>query len=159
MIRALGLILGEQLSLSDWQPELFITQPESQSLALQVTNQSQAVSGGEEGKQVWNGQQQFAKMKPNFCLTPPAPSGAAPPGFQARVEDSFSEGWKSQQVQGSPGSYMDTNLSHSNRKHEKKRNSNKTTAVLSKKTTGRQGSSTPNCCWCCCSLSQRNPRG
>lgn len=50
MIRALGLILGEELSFSDWQPELFITQIESQSSALQVTNQSQALRVGKEGE-------------------------------------------------------------------------------------------------------------
>lgn len=81
MIRALGLILGEELSFSDWQPELFITQIESQSSALQVTNQSQALRVGKEGEWVWNGQQQFAKMKPKFCLSPPAHPGAAPRGF------------------------------------------------------------------------------
>lgn len=93
MIRAApGLILGEELSFSDWQPELFITQPESQSSALQVTNQSQALPIGKEGKQVWNGQQQFAQTKSNFCLSPSAHPGAAPPGFQASIEGSFPEG-------------------------------------------------------------------
>lgn len=133
MIRALGLILGGELSFSDWQPELFITQPESQSSALQATNQSQALSVGKEWKQVWNGQQQFAKMKPNFCPSPPAHPGAAPPGSQASAEDNFPEGWKSQQFQGSPRSFRDTKLFHSNRKHKKKRNSTKTTAMLSKR--------------------------
>lgn len=102
MIRALGLILGEELSFSDWQPELFITQPESQSSALQVTNQSQALSVGEEGKQVWNGQQQFVKTKPNFCLTPPAscPPWSSSTRISSRYRRQFSRGMKITAIPG-----------------------------------------------------------
>lgn len=95
MIRALGLTLGEELSFSDWQPELFITQPESQSSALQVTNQSQALPVGKEGKQVWNGQQQFlVKQNPTSAShpLPPAHPVAAPREFQGSIEDNFPEG-------------------------------------------------------------------
>lgn len=102
MIRALGLILGEELSFSDWQPELFITQPESQSSALQVTNQSQALSVGEEGKQVWNGQQQFVKTKPNFCLTPPAscPPRSSSTRISSQYWRQFSRGMKITAIPG-----------------------------------------------------------
>lgn len=102
MIRALGLILGEELSFSDWQPELFITQPESQSSALQVTNQSQALSVGKEGKQVWNGQQQFAKTKPNFCLSPPAscPPWSSSTRISGQYWRQFSRGMKIRAIPG-----------------------------------------------------------
>lgn len=102
MIRALALILGEELSFSDWQPELFITQPESQSSALQVTNQSQALSVGKEWKQVWNGQQQFAKMKPNFCLSPPAscPPWSSSTRISSQSWRQFSRGMKITAIPG-----------------------------------------------------------
>lgn len=53
---------------------LYITQPESQSLTLQVTNQSQSLSvGEEEGKQGWNGQEQLVPAHP-LPLTHPSPA-------------------------------------------------------------------------------------
>lgn len=90
MIRALGLILGEELSFSDWQPELFITQPESQSSALQVTNQSQALPVRKGGKT----RLEWSKRNPTSAShpLPPAHPATAPPGFQARIEGSFPEG-------------------------------------------------------------------
>lgn len=144
MIRALGLILGEELSFSDWQPELFITQPESQSSALQVTNQSQALPVGKEGKQVWNGQQQLAKIKPNFCLSPPAsyPPWSSSTRISGQYWRQFSRGMKitaipgiTQTLQGhKPLSQQQE--THTQKKREIQTNHNK--AV--KKTRGRQGS-------------------